>query len=104
MQRKDNMKAQKQAFLVVQGWRIHLLLQETLEAWAESLGQGDPLEKSMATHSSILAWEIPWTEEPGGLQAMGLQRLGRDWVTEHQHHHTWTTKADLTGLRIDKQS
>ena len=39
-----------------------------------SLGQGDPLEKGMATYSSILAWEIPWTEEPGGLQSMGLQK------------------------------
>jgi len=41
-----------------------------------SLGQEDPLEKEMATHSSILAWRIPWTEEPGGLQFMGLQRVG----------------------------
>ena len=40
------------------------------------LDQEDPLEKEMATHSSILAWEIPWTEEPGGLQSMGLQRVG----------------------------
>ena len=44
-----------------------------------SLGQEDPLEKEMATHSSILAWEIPWTEEPGRLQSMGLQRVGHDW-------------------------
>ena len=43
-----------------------------------SLGWEDPLEKEMATHSSILAWEIPWTEEPGGLQSMGLQRVGHD--------------------------
>ena len=41
----------------------------------------DPLEKDMATHSSILAWEIPWTEEPGGLQSMWSQRVGQDWVT-----------------------
>ena len=41
---------------------------------AESLGQEDPLEKEMATHSSILAWEIPWTEEPGGLHSMGLEK------------------------------
>ena len=41
----------------------------------QSLGQEDPLEKGMATHSSILAWEIPWTEEPGGLQFMGSQRV-----------------------------
>ena len=42
-------------------------------AWIQSLSQEDPLEKEMATHSSILAWRIPWTEEPGGLQSMGLQ-------------------------------
>ena len=41
-------------------------------------GQEDPLEKGMATHSSILAWRIPWTEEPGGLQSMGSQRVGHD--------------------------
>ena len=46
-----------------------------------SLGQEDPLEKEMATHSSILAWEIPWMEEPGRLQSMGLQRVGHDWAT-----------------------
>ena len=47
------------------------------------LGQEDPLEKRMATHSSILAWRIPWIEEPGGLQSMGLQRVGHDLVTKH---------------------
>ena len=46
------------------------------EMWVQSLGQEDPLEKEMATHSSVLAWEIPCTEEPGRLQSMGLQRLG----------------------------
>ena len=49
----------------------------------QSLGQEDPLEKEMATHSSILAWEIPWTEEPGGLQSMGLQRTGCDRAHTH---------------------
>ena len=44
----------------------------------QSLGQEDPLEKGMATHSSIFAWKTPWTEEPFGLQSMGLQRVGRD--------------------------
>ena len=44
------------------------------ETQVRSLGQEDPLEKGMATHSSTLAWEIPWTEEPGGLQSMGLQK------------------------------
>ena len=48
------------------------------ETWVRSLGQEDPLEKEMATHSSILAWRIPWTEEHGGLQSMGSQRVGHD--------------------------
>ena len=48
------------------------------ETWVGSLGQEDPLEKEMATHSSILAWRIPWTEEPGGLQSTGSQRVGHD--------------------------
>ena len=48
------------------------------ETWVQSLGQKDPLEKGMATHSSILAWRIPWTEEPGGPQFMELQRVGHD--------------------------
>ena len=51
------------------------------ETWVQSLGQEDPLENIMAAHSSILAWRIPWTEEPGRLQSMGLQRVGHDWVT-----------------------
>ena len=46
------------------------------ETWVQSVGQEGPLEKEMATHSSILAWEIPWTEEPGRLQSKGLQRVG----------------------------
>ena len=51
------------------------------ETWVQSLGWEDPLEKEMATHSSILAWRIPWTEEPGGLQSMVSQRVRHDWVT-----------------------
>ena len=58
--------------------RTCLTMQETQETWFRSLGQEDPLEKEMETHSSILTWEIPWTEEPGGLQSMGLQRVGHD--------------------------
>ena len=50
-----------------------------------SLGWEDPLEKEMVTHFSILAWKISWTEEPGGLQSMGSQRVGHDWVTNTQH-------------------
>ena len=52
-----------------------LAMQET---WVRSLGLKDPLEKGMATHSSILVWEIPWTKEPGRLQSMGLQGVGHD--------------------------
>ena len=57
---------------------IHLLMEETLEIPVQSLGQEDALEKGMATHSSILAWRVPWAEEPSGLQSMGLQRVGHD--------------------------
>ena len=48
------------------------------ETQVQSLGWEDPLEKEMGTHSSILAWKIPWTEEPGGLQSMGSRRVGHD--------------------------
>ena len=48
------------------------------ETWVRSLSQEDPLEKGMATHCSILAWRIPWTEKPGGLQSMGSQRVRHD--------------------------
>ena len=51
------------------------------EIWVQSLGREDPLEKEMATNSSILAWKIPWTEEPGRLQPMGLQRVRHEWAT-----------------------
>ena len=51
------------------------------ETWVPSLSQEDPLEEGMATHSSILGWRIPWTEEAGRLQSMGLQRVGHGWAT-----------------------
>ena len=51
---------------------------ETQETQVQSLGQEDPLEEGMATHSTILAWEIPWTEEPSGLQSIKSQRVGHD--------------------------
>ena len=60
------------------GKRILLPTQEIQETLIQSLGLEDPLEKDMATHSNILAWEIPWTEEPGGLQSMGSQRVRHD--------------------------
>ena len=55
------------------------------EMWVRSHGQEDPQEKEMTTHSSTLAWGIPWTEEPGGLQSMGLQRAGHNLATTQQH-------------------
>ena len=61
-----------QASLVAQTVKNLPAMQET---WVQSLGREDPLEKEMATHSSILAWSIPWTEEPGRLLSMGLQRV-----------------------------
>ena len=53
-------------------------MQETQEMWVQSLGGEDSLEEEMTTHSSILAWRIPWTKESGGLQFMGSQRVGHD--------------------------
>ena len=73
------------------------------ETWVWSLGWGDPLEKGMATHSSILAWRIPWTQEPGKVQSMGSQRVRHDWTT-----NTFTFKfekcwcGDRTGVRRGK--
>ena len=58
-------------------------MQETWVMWVRFLGQEDLLGKGMATHSSILAWRIPWTEEPGGLQSMGSQRVRHNWATKH---------------------
>ena len=72
--------------LVVQKVKKLFAVQET---WIQSLGQEDPLKKGMATHSSILAWRMPWIEEPGGLQSMGSQRVGYNWVTNrYTHTHT----------------
>ena len=65
------------SYLVAQIVKSLPAMQET---WVRSLGREGYLEKEMATHSSILAWRIPWTEEPGGLQSMGSQRAGHDWA------------------------
>ena len=69
------------ASLRAQWYRIRLSRQETR---VQSLGREDPLEKEMATQSSILAWRIPWTEEPGGLQSVGLQRVRHSLVTKQR--------------------
>ena len=61
------------------------------ETWVQSSDQGDHLEKEETTHSNILAWEIPWTEEPGGLQSIGLQRVGHDWWNNNKwRKRRWT--------------
>ena len=68
------------------------------ETWVQFLGQEDPLEKEMATHSSILAWKIPWTEEPGGLQSMGLQTVGHDRATNTFTGLTFQDSKELISL------
>ena len=73
------------------------------ETWVQSLGQEDPLEKEMATHSSILAWRIPWMEEPGGLQSMGSQRVRHDWATSLSLSlSTWTEGYTQEWIHVDK--
>ena len=63
------------------------------KAWVQSLGWKDPLVKGMATHSSILAWRIPWKEEPGRLQSMGLHRIRYDWLTNTSVYRYITIKS-----------
>ena len=70
------------ASVVVQLVKNPLPMQHT---WVWSPGQEDPLEKEMATHSSILAWRIPWTDEPGGLQSVGSQGVRHDWATKQNN-------------------
>ena len=70
------------------------------ETQVQSLGQEDPLEKEMATQTSILAWEIPWTEEPEGLQSMGLQELDKtQWLNDNYCYMPGTTQAQVTNMR-----
>ena len=67
------------------------------ETWVQSLGQEDPLEKEMATHSSVLAWRIPWTEEPGGLQSQGGVRGRKESdMTKLLHLHCCQIHRDRT--------
>ena len=75
------------------------------ETWIRFLGQEDPLEKGMATHSSIIAWRIPWTEKPGGLQPMGSQKVGHDWATNiiNHHHMTWLNECSMSILQVRTQ-
>ena len=80
------------ASLVAQLLKNLPVMQET---WVQPLGWEDPLENRMATHSSILAWRIPWTGEPGGLQSMGSQTAGHDWATKHPLTLVITTHSQL---------
>ena len=82
-------------------------MKELQETPAQSLGQEDPLEEGMATHSSILAWETPQTEAPGGLQSVGLPRVRHDLETKKQqpHHHlgqylTWEGVINSCWIRV----
>ena len=69
------------------------------QMWVQSLCREGPLEKKMATHSSTLAWKIPWTEEPGGLQSVGSQRVRQDWVTKQQQQQEQKTGILLLSLQ-----
>ena len=89
----------KWASQVAQWWRIHLPMQETQESC-----KLHPLELAMATHSSILAWKTPWTEEPGGLQPMGgSQKVGHGWANTYAHilaiYKEETQKKEITPVR-----
>ena len=74
------------------------------ETWVRSLGREDPLEEEMATHSRILTWKIPWTEEPGGLQSMGSQRgghiLANKWTVRSFHVYQDPSAAEISSSRV----
>ena len=74
------------------------------ETWVQSLGHEDPLEKGMASQSIILAWRIPWTEEPGGQQSMGSQRVRQDWATKkkkERNHIVTKQRQEILGQGRD---
>ena len=81
--------------LVAQLVKNPLAVQET---WVRSLGWKDPLEEGMATHSSILAWRIPWTQEPDGLHFIGSQRVGYKLLTEVKKHTILKTFEDVNEI------
>ena len=85
------------SLLVAQTVENPSALQET---WVGSLGQEDSLEKGMAIHSSILAWRIPWTEEPGGLQSTVSQRVGHNWATNTFTFQNWVPLLSLWLLSL----
>ena len=79
----DSLLSSSRASPIAQQVKNLPAMQETQETWIQSLGGEDPLEKEMATHSNILAWKIPGTEDPGGQKAKGSQRDRHNWVTKH---------------------
>ena len=79
------------------------ILSAMQETRVQSLGREDPLEKEMATHSSILVWEIPWTEDPGGLQSMGSQRVANDLMTK-QSERAFKSEITKDGKHWTSQS
>ena len=85
--------------LVVQTVKNFPAMQET---WVRSLDQEDPLEKGTATHSSSLAWRIPWTEETGGLQSIGSQRVGHDCATNPKQENCVGTNSASAWLPLEK--
>ena len=90
----------KRSFLVAQTVK-HLPTMRETQVW--SLGWEDPLEKEMATHSSTLAWKIPWTEEPGRLQSMGSQRVQHDWATSLSSKRAYAIPRATTPRAPDLQ-
>ena len=72
------------------------------ETWVRSLGREDPLEKEMATHSSIPAWRIRWTEEPGELQSTGSQRVGHDWATSLSLNKPYWPKNHINNSKVNR--
>ena len=74
-------------------------VQET-RVWSQ--GQEDPLEKTMATHSNILAWRIPWAEDPSGLQSMGSQRVRLDWATKHACGYLWRSRSTQKLIKLNR--
>ena len=70
--------------------------------WVLSLDQEDPLVMGMATHSSILAWQIPWTEEPGGLQSIASHRVGHDWDDLAHMHKNWLALGWVVSLQPER--
>ena len=89
-----------ETLLMAQWERFCLPVQEMQERWVRSLGREDPLEKERATHFSILVWRIPWTEEPGGLQSMGLRRIKHNRATEHAHTNPIHESGDMKHFPI----